>query len=255
MPLPKLPPYPENLLSRDARQRIERAWDEYDLIKAQALAALENRYRADPNGCDDFMQFLSRGQAGIDFAESRIRAASAVHRAEAEEFGKLGLPGHEFRGIMEDKIETMGNSMEFSTLQKAAFKTEFMRPTQHQPEGASRVFEVWDDPTLPAKDRVLAFMDKKRLDIPAFAKMINFSKRTVTSVLAGDRVGKQTQIAVAKALLIETPLSQWARWEASTSGKAQKRSRCIDLPSNAVLCRAFDGLASYNSGQDGRQIR
>jgi hypothetical protein len=43
--------------------------------------------------------------------------------------------------------------------------------------------------------------------------------------------------------------------EAATSGKAQKRSRCIDLPSNAVLCRAFDGLASYNSGQDGRQIR
>ena len=53
---------------------------------------------------------------------------------------------------------------------------------------------------VPAKDRVKAFMEKKHLDIPAFAKMIDASPRTVTSILAGDRVGKRTRVAVAKAL-------------------------------------------------------
>ena len=121
LPLPELTPgNPENLLSHDARQRIGRAWVEHDLIRKRALSALDTRYRAEPAGCADFMEYLGKGQAGIDFIESRIKAAGVVLRAEAEEYGNLGLPGREFREIMEGSIDEMAYSLEFSTLQRCA---------------------------------------------------------------------------------------------------------------------------------------
>ncbi len=123
LPLPELTPgNPENLLSHDARQRIGRAWVEHDLIRKRALSALDTRYRAEPAGCADFMEYLGKGQAGIDFIESRIKAAGVVLRAEAEEYGNLGLPGREFREIMEGSIDEMAYSLEFSTLQRDALK-------------------------------------------------------------------------------------------------------------------------------------
>jgi len=199
MPVPDPPPYPENLLSPKARERIERAWDEYDLIRKRALSALDTRYRAEPGGCADFMEYLGNGQAGIDFAESRIKAASAVLRVEAEEYGKLRLPGREFREIMEGKIDETAYSLEFSTLQSDALKAEFMRPAHQEPDEKPGSVGSSTEP-VPAKDRVKAYMEKNHLDNSAFAKKINASVRTVGSVLAGVRVGKQTRIAVAKEL-------------------------------------------------------
>ena len=43
-------------------------------------------------------------------------------------------------------------------------------------------------------------MDKKSLDVLGFARKIGKSKRTVESVLAGKPVGKDSRVAVAKAL-------------------------------------------------------
>jgi hypothetical protein len=60
-----------------------------------------------------------------------------------------------------------------------------------------------------AAERVRAFMEQKSLGIPAFAKMIGKSTRTVGYVLAGVPVGKDTRVAVAKALgtLLEVAFS------------------------------------------------
>jgi hypothetical protein len=145
------------------------------------------------------MEYLGNGQAGIDFAESRIKAASALLRVEAEEYGKLGLPGREFREIMEGKIDEMAYSLEFSILQTDALKAEFLwatfRQTADEPGSVERSKQ-----SFTAADRVQAFMDKKSLKIPEFAEMIGTSQRTVAYVLAGVLVGKGTRAAVAKAL-------------------------------------------------------
>jgi hypothetical protein len=195
LPLARLTPGdPENLLSHEARQRIGRAFLEYDRIRKQALSALELRHRCDPLGCADLMEYLSKGQPGIEFAESRMKAASTVLRAEAEEYAKLGLPGRRFREIMEERIDECAYSLEFSIPQKDALKAEFLWPVHQEPTGSSIPEPV------PAKDRIKAFMNEKRLDYPAFAKKINTSVRTVGSVLAGKPVGKSTQIAIAKVL-------------------------------------------------------
>ena len=124
------------------------------------------------------MEYLCTGEAGIDFAESRIKAASVVLRAEAEEYGNLGLPGRKFREIMEAKVDEMAYSLEFSTLQTEALEAEFLWPA-HQELGERPGSVGSSAEHAPAKDRIRAFMKKKHLHRPAFAKMIDESVRTV----------------------------------------------------------------------------
>jgi hypothetical protein len=71
-------------------------------------------------------------------------------------------------------------------------------------EGLERIRRGPDNKTgsdeRSAAERVKAFMNEKHLDIPAFAKMIGRSVRTVGSVLADAPLGKGTRRAVAEAL-------------------------------------------------------
>jgi hypothetical protein len=194
-PLPRLTPDdPENRLSDEARQRISAALYDFDRIKKQALAAIETRYLAESPGGVSFWEYMGTGSAFIELIESRMQAARTVLRVEAEEYRKLGLPGHQFRQIMEEKIEAMVYSMEFSTLQRDALEAEFLRSWHREPE------EQPGSDERSAAERVKAFMEQKSLDIPAFARRIRKSTRTVGSVLAGVPVGKDTRVAVAKAL-------------------------------------------------------
>ncbi len=55
-----------------------------------------------------------------------MEATRIVLRAEAEEYGKLGLPDRDFREIMRTRIDSMVYSLEFSTLQRDALEAEFL---------------------------------------------------------------------------------------------------------------------------------
>jgi hypothetical protein len=136
-PLRKLAPgkrdYPENLLSEEARQRIERAWSKYWLVRRQAEASIELRWEAG-GGELGYMEYLSKGQAYIDFVESRMRAARIVLLAKAEEYGKLGLPVREFRDIMENEVQAVTYSLEFRDAQKLFLEEEFVVGIHHNIE-------------------------------------------------------------------------------------------------------------------------
>ena len=199
LPLPGLvPDDPENLLSYEARQRISRALIEAERIRTEALSAIETRYRAEPPGSVDFGEYLATGSPFIELTESRMLAARTVLRAEEQEYRKLKLPDPQYRQIMREKIAATVYSLELSALQSKTLDLEFIW-THPQIEDEPRPVEC-SEKKLAAKDRVKAFIEKKRLDKLAFAKMTGTSLRTVGSVLAGVRVGKQTQIAIAKAL-------------------------------------------------------
>ena len=92
LPLYKLPPCdPENLLSRESRQRIQAAYMAAERIKIQTLSRLQTRYRSEPSRGVGFSEYLSTGSAFIDLTESTMEAARTVLRAQAAEFQKLGL--------------------------------------------------------------------------------------------------------------------------------------------------------------------
>jgi lambda repressor-like predicted transcriptional regulator len=193
-----LPDDPENLLSPEARQRISTAVVEQQRIRAQVMSTLETRYRAESSGDVGFGEYLSSGSAIIDLTESHMEAARIVLRVESEEYRKLGLPDSRFREIMREKIQGAVYSLELSSLQDRALELEFVWATSQQAEDEPRSVDRSEN--VSAADRVKAFMNKKSIRVAAFAKMIGMSERTVASVLAGDPVGKETRIAVAKAL-------------------------------------------------------
>ena len=203
-PLPGLhPDDPENLLSPEARQRISRALVDSQRIRAQVMSTLETRYRAESSGDVGFGEYLSSGSAFIDLTESRMEAARTILRVESEEYRKecrkLGLPDSRFREIMRERIEGLVYSIELSSLQNSALELEFVWATSQQAEDEPRSVEP-SEKNVSAADRVKAFMDEKSLDVLGFARKIGKSKRTVESVLAGKPVGKDSRVAVAKAL-------------------------------------------------------
>jgi hypothetical protein len=209
LPLPRLTPDdPENRLSHEARQRIAAALMEGERIRKQTLSALEIRFRAEASSDVGFMEYLASGSAFVDFTESRMQAARAVLRVEAEEYGKLGMPDRDYREIVRTRIESMVYSLEFSTLQRDALEAEFLWPSQREqpaPVAPADLSPLVAEKKVGSVERsageqVRAFMNSKGLDKPAFAKMIKMSERTVGSVLADARVGKATRVAVAKAL-------------------------------------------------------
>lgn len=202
-----LPGNPENLLSREARQRIGRAFLEYDLIRKQALSAIEIRYRAEPCGLS-FSEYLFKGQAGIDFAESRMKAARTVLRAEAEEYGNLGLPGREFREIIEGKIDEMVYSLEFSSLQRDALGTEFLwpaPPTTNETTSDEDVPEVVvpsrSIESIAGADRV----EKYRTTVTGqskgdFAATMGIDPKTLRSLLTTKKASPDTWLALANGM-------------------------------------------------------
>lgn len=117
LPLPGLrPDDPENRLSFDARQRIARAFLEYNLIRQRALSAI------------DIGGYWNTPQEETEKRKANLEAIRIVLRTEAEEYGKLDLPGREFRDIIRGRIEEAVDSLGFSHVHlEADLKTPLPR--------------------------------------------------------------------------------------------------------------------------------
>jgi hypothetical protein len=126
-PLSKLHPRdPENMLSREARQRIQRAYSESQQIRDQALAKEEIRFRAKKDFSGSLDDFLRSGQAFINLAKAQEKAARAVLRIEAKEYRELRLPEQRLYDILRECVQAAANSLELSDFQRAALETEFI---------------------------------------------------------------------------------------------------------------------------------
>jgi hypothetical protein len=195
LPLPGLTPGdPENKLSYEARQRIGRAFLEYNLIRKRALSAI------------DLGGYWNTPQEHAEMKKAALEAIRVVLRVETEEYAKLGLSGREFREIIGAKIEEAVYSLGFSHVQRDVLEAEFLwssqreRPAPVAPADVSPEEKNPDSAEHSAGKQVRDFMASEDLDISAFADMIHRSQRTVGSVLADVPVGNRTKAAVAKVL-------------------------------------------------------
>jgi hypothetical protein len=154
LPLPTLvPDDPENLLSSEARQRIARAFLEYDLILKRALAESEMHRRAQSDRGAEAERSVE-AQVYIDLTRARMGACRCVLKAEAEEYGKLNLPGARFREIMHQRIDEMTYSLELTALDGNALASEFL----------------WFDPAVATVPRrVAGLVDQRSITNPAAA--------------------------------------------------------------------------------------
>jgi hypothetical protein len=108
-----LPDDPQNLLSVEARKRIQRALIETDKIVWEAEVAIEAK------GLDRHGPKAKklRNKASFDKARAMMR----VFRAE---FSRLGIRDRQYRQIMHDEIDSASSSLQLSGAQRRLLENE-----------------------------------------------------------------------------------------------------------------------------------
>jgi hypothetical protein len=159
LPLPGLLPNdPRSCLSEAARRRVWNARAEADLIRTRSLAAIETRYRSEPDPGKGFSEYLTTGQAAIELAEAKMQAARTVLSAVRDEFRAVGKSGQELCQIMQDELEAAVTSLELTTIQRDLLWREL---------GLFRYTSPDDEIPHAARDRIRAGVLRvhlKRLD-------------------------------------------------------------------------------------------
>jgi hypothetical protein len=194
---PRLPPYPASLLSPQARERIERAMDEHDLIRSRALSAI------------DIGDYWGTPQEEIEKKRAALEAARAVLRVEAQEYRALGPPGRE---IVRELIEGAVYSNGFSHVQRDLLETEFLgRPNSWQLDAGGTASIPAAVPeskktrgiTSPfAVAQVREFLDRQD-DSWTYEKLAEKAHTSVDSIgnlLAGHPMDRKTWAKVAHAI-------------------------------------------------------
>jgi hypothetical protein len=106
-----------NLLSEDARRRLDRAHLEAERIRLQAEYEIQTE-ALDPSG---FTAQRKRKKATFD-------AAREVLKTLSQEYGALNLGFHKFRECLDEEIEGATNSLELSALERQLLEKEFFFP-------------------------------------------------------------------------------------------------------------------------------
>ena len=202
LPLPKLTPGdPENRLSHEARQRIARAFLEYDLIRKRALSAI------------DLGGYWNTPQEETEKRKANLEAIRVVLRTEADEYGKLGLPGREFQEIIRTKIEAAVNSLGFSHVQRDVLEAEFLWPPEvtlpdfggveasDTPEDEAETESSRSIESIPGANRV----EKYRTTVSGLGKIdfaisLGIDPKTLRSLLKTKETSPETWLAVANGM-------------------------------------------------------
>jgi hypothetical protein len=181
--LPRLlPSDPQNLLSVEARKRIQRALIESDKFIWKAEVEIEKQslerrtLRAHP----------LRNKACFE----KARAVLSVYR---KEFSQLGLPDRQYRQIMHDEIDSASSSLQLSGAQCRLLETEFFYQ-EDQPAHRASVTTSHPPParSTATAESVAAQIDRLRkecrLTAEELAELIGLEPRSVFRHLAGDSV-------------------------------------------------------------------
>jgi hypothetical protein len=201
LPLPGLPPNdPENRLSVEARQRIARAFLQYNLIRKRALSAI------------DLGGHWNTPQEHAEMRNAAMEAVRVVLRAEAEEYGKLGLPGDEFREIMRGRIEEAVYSLEFSHVQRDALEAEFLwlahQEAEENPRAAESTarLEIVKSRSISnrsAAARVKEYLERNGKIRVVFAQQAGIGEQALRTLINTGASSPSTWATVAGAMNIE----------------------------------------------------
>src|SRR5512146_1348287 len=95
---------PQNFLSAAARRRIGTAMSEALLLRERVENDVQTRFESQEK-IEDLLEYMGRGKAAIDIANSRLRSAQIVLTAEMKEYRAVGIYGPQLSAIAEDLIE------------------------------------------------------------------------------------------------------------------------------------------------------
>jgi ribosome-binding protein aMBF1 (putative translation factor) len=175
--LPRLlPDDPENLLSYEARKRIQRAQIESDRFIWEAEDF------ADEDEIDEEESKLARSEASKKKAKNVL---SVMH----EEYSRLRLPEPKFRECMKLEIESACNSLQISEAQRHAFESQFYFPKEleEHPQNVPPVRAVESKKTTIG-EQIKSLCEECKLTPDDLAEKMELDFRTVQRHMAGDMV-------------------------------------------------------------------
>jgi hypothetical protein len=177
-----LPGDPENLLSVEARKRIQRTIIEADKFVWRAEVLIE-KLNLDPDGRK---AHLLRNEANFN----KAKAALSIYRRE---FSRLDISERQYRQIIRDEIEAASNSLQLSAAQGRLLETEFFFPEDKNlwppPEATPQIAPL---STLRKTETVASQINRLReechLTLEELAEKISLEVRSVQRHLAGQTI-------------------------------------------------------------------
>jgi ribosome-binding protein aMBF1 (putative translation factor) len=176
LPLPGLiPGDPQNRLSVSARRRVERAHLEAERIRWEAEANIDARHLP-----EEKERYL-RNQADL-------KGARVVLKVLATEFDAAGFTWREYWSAMREEIESAGNSLSLSGVQRRLLEVEFHHPPDRKPASRQNSATV----AFPAKVKETIGAQIKRLRVECdlteedLAEVMELDIRSVQRHLASE---------------------------------------------------------------------
>jgi hypothetical protein len=177
--LPRLlPDDPKNLLSVEARKRIQRAIIESDKFVWKAEVLIKKLHLDERKDRDLRKAQLLRNEANFNKAKAIISA----HR---HEFSKLDIPERRYREIIREEIESASNSMELYDVQRRLLETEFFFP---EGQVASLPAPELKPITIPKPEtigqQINRLREECRLSVEELAEEVQLETRSVQRHIA-----------------------------------------------------------------------
>jgi ribosome-binding protein aMBF1 (putative translation factor) len=178
--LPRLLPNdPKNLLSLEARKRIQRARIEAEKFILETEVAIEARHPLD----------WDSDEANSLRSKARFKHAKAALTVYRREFSRIDIPERAYRKFMKDEIEAASTSLQLTQTQQRLLETEFFFPE----EKAMRSRTSTIPSTLAKKPDTLGsqinrLREECHLTEEELAEKIDIDIRSVQRHLAGETV-------------------------------------------------------------------
>jgi len=192
---------PRNLLSREARIRIDDAYNLQYAIRAEAHVRTK---------------FLGRKKADAEMSTARVAAAFTVLEVYVQEFLGIGKRFPELGAIMEEELEGSANSLELTGEEKLAVRAR-LYTVKKRSDSEANVVEITEGKRIPigetqaakpkqpyegehAVNRLTDYLETRAITQTKFASICGTTSRTIRKFLASGNVGKSTRAAIAGAM-------------------------------------------------------
>jgi hypothetical protein len=172
-----LPDDPENLLSVEARKRIQRAlvaaerfiWEAEHLIEKRKLETFSERAEAVRK-------------------EARFKNARTALSAHHKEFSRLIIPVQKFRQIMREEIDSAANSFQLSSVERRLLENEFFYPEEQpkQSKYASQLVALPEPKSESIGKQINRLREECHLTEEELAEKIEMDIRSVQRHLANE---------------------------------------------------------------------
>jgi hypothetical protein len=174
-----LPGDPENLLSVDARKRIQRAHIESEKFVWEAEVLIQTRHLD-----------LRSPKAHSLRNDASFKKAKAILSVFRREFSRINLTERQYGKYMRDEIDAASNSLQLSGAQRRLLEAEFFFPEEQPVQvvqlSASRAQPQAVTPKETIATQFQRLRDECRWTIPDLAEAVDISPRQVARHLSGE---------------------------------------------------------------------